>query len=229
VRDKEKQMGINRKQFAQSLASKQGHYTRRIITAWKAAKPEHLEQGLAWYDRAQQAALGMHENLLISAGVIAALSPRTEWTINKQWAQTVISYAQIGRQYPPKVSTKQRLDKAWTIANLVNPTKEEILAILNGPKTQRFFLNIIGDLQAVTIDIWAQRVATGRHSSRPPRGKHYDALERAYRKAANLLGAPPRDVQAAVWVWVRGSEEGRVKSTESSWQSRANGIAEVEL
>lgn len=189
------------------LAAKRGHYVRRILLAWKGARSEDLASGLAWYQRAQDAAKDAHPNGLIGAGVIAALSPRTGWKQNKIWAKRVCEYALNGSEYPPQVSTYQRLDKAWQIANLENPTSEQILAILNGPKTCRFFRNITGDSQAVTIDVWAQRIATGVDSNKPPRGEQYNNLERGYQKAASILGVAPRDVQAAVWCSVRGTAE----------------------
>lgn len=199
---------MTKTQRKKSLTSKRNHYVTRIIAAWRAAKPEHLTQGIAWYDRAQDAARAIHPNVLIGAGVIAALSPRTGWKQNKIWAQRVCDAALNNALYPPSVSTYQRLNKAWTIANLENPTPAEILAILNGPKTQRFFLNITGDTNAVTIDIWAQRIATGIESNKPPKkGAHYDNLELGYQLAAGVLGVAPRDVQAAVWVSVRGTAE----------------------
>jgi hypothetical protein len=198
---------MTKTQRKKSLTSKRNHYVTRILAAWHNATPLHLAQGTAWYDRAQDAARAMHPNVLIGAGVIAALSPRTGWKQNKIWATRVCSAALNNAPYPPSVSTYQRLDKAWKIAQLVNPTSEQILAILNGPKTCRFFRNITGDLHAVTIDIWAQRIATGIDSSKPPRGAHYDALESGYQMAAAVLGVNARDVQAAVWVSVRGTAE----------------------
>jgi hypothetical protein len=97
--------------------------------------------------------------------------------------------------------------KAWAIANLVSPSISQIVTILNGPKISRFFRNIVGDSNAVTVDVWAQRVATGKASNIPPAGLTYTNIELAYQAAALVIGVPARDVQAAVWVWVRGAAE----------------------
>lgn len=143
-----------------SYAAKRAHYVKRIVAAWQAAKPEHLEQGLAWYDRAQETAKMLHPNMLIGAGVIAALSPQTEWSLNVRWARQVcdatLAHSAI---LPWGISNTERRNKAWAIANLIDPTVEQIVTILRGPKVTRFFRNITGDHTAVTVDVWAMRVA----------------------------------------------------------------------
>jgi hypothetical protein len=92
------------------------------------------------------------------------------------------------------------------------------LSVLNGPKVRAFYSNIMGDTDAVTVDTWAVRVATGRT------GKHaewtigtkrrYAAVADAYRRAAVILGVDPRTVQAATWVAARG-----VKPTDAGFHA----------
>jgi hypothetical protein len=194
---------------ARSLAAKRSHYCRRILAAWSDASPEHLRAGIAWYDRARDAAQRIHPNVLVGAGVIAALSPRTAWGQNVKWAERVCNAALAGHSVPPMVSTAERNGKAWAIAHLDNPSPDAILAILRGPKTCRFFRNITGDTHAVTIDVWAAWVATGRVTRvrSDSHGRQYETLEEAYQMAAEQLGVPARDVQAAVWVSARGTAE----------------------
>jgi S-adenosylmethionine:diacylglycerol 3-amino-3-carboxypropyl transferase len=74
---------------------------------------------------------------------------------------------------------------------------------LNGPKTVAFWRNITGDLDAVTVDVWAARAATGDRSRDRVTAKQYQTIAAAYRAAADIVGANPRDVQAAVWVHTR--------------------------
>lgn len=199
-------MTANRKR---SLAVKRHHYARRIVAAWHGARPEYLAAGIAWYDRARDAAQHIHPNVLVGAGVIAALSPRTGWGQNVKWASQVCKAALAGHSVPPMVSTAARNGKAWRIANLPNPSQADILAILNGPKTCRFFRNITGDTSAVTIDVWAAQIATGMviRVRSDAHGRQYETLEEAYQLAGKLLGVTPRDVQAAVWVSARGTSE----------------------
>lgn len=187
---------------------RRGAYIRHITEAYQSANLKHLRAGVYWYERAQDTARCIHPNVLIAAGIIAALSPRTDWKHNVLYAERVARFAQDGQEYPPPCSTFDRLGKAWRIANLENPTAEQILAILRGPKTCCFFKNIIGDSHAVTIDVWSKRVATGgKDDSAPKPGHDYNTLEQAYQVAAQRLGVTPRDLQATVWVWARGSAE----------------------
>jgi len=198
---------MTKAQRTRSLATHRTHYVKRIVKAWHSATTSDLEAGLAWYDRARAHAEVIHPNVLIGAGVIAALSPRCEWSLNKRWAQTICDAAIAGSSCPSGVHTFAMRSKAWKIARLANPTVEQIVTILNGPKITRFFRNIIGDTSAVTIDVWAQRIATGKDSSTPPKGAMYLTLERAYQLAAEQIGVPARDVQAATWVNIRGAAE----------------------
>lgn len=201
-----------------SYAAKRAHYVKRIVAAWQQAKPEHLEQGLAWYDRAQETAKMLHPNMLIGAGVIAALSPQTEWSLNVRWARQVCDAALAHSAILPwGISNTERRNKAWAIANLIDPTVEQIVTILRGPKVTRFFRNITGDHTAVTVDVWAMRVAQGfdENAETTSNGKmavrvvraglEYDTLESAYQIVAERVGTSPRSVQAAVWVSARSS------------------------
>jgi len=157
---------------------------------------------------AKTTARAIHPNVLVGAGVLAALSPRTDWKHNKLYAERVCRYALDGAEYPPPVATYSRLNKAWTIATMDEPTRAKILAVLRGPKTCRFFRNITGDEHAVTIDVWSKRIATGgKDDSAPTPGHDYDSLEQAFQIAASRLGISPRDLQAALWCHVRGASE----------------------
>lgn len=200
---------MGRKVDSQTIARKRTAYCGRILDAWYNASPEHLQAGLAWYDRAMAAASRIHPNPIVGAGVIAALSPRTAWAQNIAWAEQVCKAALQGSSIPPRVSTLARLEKAWAIATMPEPTPARILDVLNGPKTCRFFRNITGDLRAVTIDTWAAYIATGRNIRvrSDSHGRVYETLEEAYQMAGARLGIPPRDVQAAVWVAARGTPE----------------------
>lgn len=204
---------MTRKARKCQLAAHRMHYVRRIVRAWNESSAADLEAGLQWYRRAESWALHIHPNRLIGAGVLAALSPRCEWNINKRWARELCDAALARRAMPAGIHTFAMRRKAWRITQLENPTIEAIVHILHGPKITRFFLNIIGNLDVVTIDVWAQRVATGKDSNRPPVGLQYQNLERAYQAASKILNAPARDIQAATWVHLRGSADVAGNST----------------
>lgn len=182
-------------------SQKLGHMTRRILRAHANATPADLVAGIAWYDRARDAAAAiLPDDPNRAAGVIAALSPRCQWATNVAWAARMIDAAQAGEACPPRVHTTTQRRIAWAIANGADP-----LDVLSGPKVRRFYLNIIGDHNVVTVDVWAARAAEGHSNPAAPRGGRYDAIERAYQNAARVVGMTPRDLQAAVWVHTRGS------------------------
>ncbi len=187
---------------------RRGKYIAAITRAYADVSLKDLRAGIAWYERAQNTAKAIHPNVLIGAGVLAALSPRTDWKHNKLYAERVCTARLNNSEYPPSVSTWNRVDKAWQILQLENPTSAQILVILNGPKTCRFFRNITGDEHAVTIDVWSKRIATdGKDESAPKPGHDYDSLEQAYQIAGTRLGISPCHLQAALWVHARGDAE----------------------
>ena len=206
---------------------------RRIRAQYALCTVQDLADGIAWYDRAAIAALGMAGfDMLRAAGVIAALSPRCAWTTNLSWARAMLAAAIDGSSCPAVHTTTMR-GQAWKIAN-----GHHALSVLGGPKVRSFFANITGDHNAVTVDVWAARVAegwkspqpdavsrvaknrrktgtgsiatTGKYKSDPsPTGKRYAMIANAYRAAALAESATSpisaRDLQAAVWTSVRGS------------------------
>jgi len=66
-----------------------------------------------------------------------------------------------------------------------------------------FYAAIMGDENAVTVDVWAARAAEGERNDVAPKGARIVAIIDAYRTAAAILGVSPRECQAAVWVYTR--------------------------
>lgn len=162
-----------------------------------------MAAGLSWYGRAMDAAAAiLPADPNRAAGVIASLSPRCQWRTNVSWAAAVIDAAERGDTEPPAVHTRAMRALAWRIARGEAP-----LDVLNGPKVRAFYRNIVGDSDAVTVDVWAARAAEGVSDPRGPSGRRYALLAEAYRSAARVLDIPPRDLQAAVWVNVRGAAD----------------------
>ncbi len=188
---------------------------RRICKAYRAATPAHLAAGLGWYAEAWRAAEEiLPANPYLAAGVIAALSPRCQWSTNLRWARAVVAAAMAGQECPA-VSTMSNRAAAWKIAQ-----GAAALDVLNGPKVRAFYSNITGDVTAVTVDVWASRVATGLTGKDAERAiatpKRYALVADAYRRAAVVLGVTPREVQAATWVAARG-----VKPTDAGFHAAA--------
>jgi hypothetical protein len=182
-------------------------YTARILSHYDAASPDDVAAGLAWYGRAESAMRAMARRHGVSrqtaAGVTAALSPQTPWstktgrTPNIDAADRVLSAAREGRPMPA-VNTGDNRRKAWAIANGADPD-----AVLSGPKVTAFYANLTGDPDRPTVDLWAARAA-GVDPERLT-DKRRRELRDAYRIAAESRGVAVRDMQAAVWVAVRGA------------------------
>jgi hypothetical protein len=169
---------------------------RRILATFDRATASDLEAGATWYDEAGELARDLAANagsVEHAAAVIAHLSPRSTWTRNVLAATALI----LKREMPPGVMSDP-LARATDALDSADP-----LATLNGPKTARFARNILGDVEAVTVDVWAARVA-GISERQLASAGVYDLVEHAYRLAARRRGVNPSTMQATTWVVARG-------------------------
>lgn len=169
----------------------------RIGRVFAAATPADIESGARWYDAAGELAseLGASSGhgRERAAAVIAHLSPRTSWTRNIAGAVAMLS-----GELSPVGQIGANVARARGALESSDP-----LATLRGPKTSRFARNILGDREAVTVDVWACRVA-GVDETKLSRKGAYDAVESAYRLAARRAGVDPATMQAVTWVVARG-------------------------
>lgn len=171
---------------------------RRIVAVWRGATAADLAAGLDWYAEAHATAAALAAGTgtvttAEAAGVIAALSPRAQWRVNVAWATRMVNAYATGGDMPA-VSTTNNRATAWAI----------LAGTLDGPrgiKTAAFMRAIMGDVSAVVVDVWAARAAGIGHNFGPA---EYRRIAAAYTEAADRLGVAPRDLQAAVWVAVRG-------------------------
>jgi len=177
--------------------------TRRIVRVFDRATPADVESGSTWYSEAQDLATDLGRTSghgrLVAAAVISHLSPRTTWTRNVTGAITLLTYGEradgiIGANF----------DRARAV---LDDGYDDPADSFGGPKTRRFYLNIIGDTEAVTVDVWAARVA-GVDESLLSRAGVYDAVEEAYRRAARARAVEPSTMQATTWIVARN---GRAK------------------
>ena len=172
-----------------------GHYER--------ATPGQRDDGRQWYPAAQAAALALAAGTDFSrtqcAGVIAALSPRISWSQNLRAAGLMVDAASWDWADAPVVAgLPNNRAKAWRILKGERPDR-----VLGGDKVTSFFANIMGDTDAVTIDVWACRVAGLETTS--VTAKQYAAVRAAYTDAARLAGETPRNMQAITWIAARGA------------------------
>lgn len=168
----------------------------RIVRVFDKATPADIEAGARWYDEAGDLATMWADaagSRARAASVIAHLSPRCHWGRNVLAADALINRGEVlsgimGRE----------ARRAQDALLATDP-----LETFGGPKTYRFALNILGDREAVTIDVWACRVA-GVEEAHLNRKGGYDVLEKAFQAAARRRSVDPSTMQATTWIVERG-------------------------
>ena len=182
-----------------------GHTISRLV---KKLNDSDIINGLSWYPIAREKSLEISEKLgvdfLKTAGVISALSPAVRWEINLKDAENLLFYLVNDLDHIPTVSTYgNNVLKAIKIFES-DGKKETISNILlgkSGFKTKNFFLNIIGEPQAVTIDRHILSALNFKEKSLTK--KRYYNLEKAFQRIANNKNYNPMDLQAAIWVYYK--------------------------
>jgi len=181
-----------------------------IAAKFEAATPEDRESGKLWYPTAREHAViiggGDAEK---GAGILAALSPRTDWDANLQGAYHI---AHTGTAWLAEHDTLkgagQTSDnnaKALRILNGEHPLK-----VLGGHKVRSFYNNILNpdDPSHITIDKHAHDIAVGIPQGTRGSGSlglgaagRYQHFVHAYRIASGELGVEvPNITQATTWV-----------------------------
>jgi hypothetical protein len=170
--------------------------TTRILRVFDRATSADVESGATWYDEARELAFHLGRNsgygLEHAAAAISHLSPRTTWTRNVSGAISLLIY---GEQAEGIIGANFR--RAHDSLDF-----EDVETSFGGPKTLRFFRNIIGDTEAVTVDVWAARVV-GADEAQLARVGVYDAIELAFQRAARRRGVEPTTMQATTWIVAR--------------------------
>jgi len=139
--------------------------------------------------------------LIKVAGIMSALSPNNTFASNVKSLEKFLK-----TKGDCKVATygNQKI-KALAILNSSDEiTVEEIKKILGGLKTQAFFDNIYRpeSSQDVTIDLWMIRHFGIQGSLTPKRYRDASNKIKVLAKQLNLL---PHQVQAKLWVDIRGN------------------------
>jgi len=100
-------------------------YVRNILKTYSEASNIELQAGREWYDRAELLARTLcPNNVCRGAGVIATLSPRQTWDMNKKGAEKIIRAVDNHSSIIPTVAgTYSNIQKAWDIAQGADPVK----------------------------------------------------------------------------------------------------------
>lgn len=175
--------------------------TTNLLSLYDYALPRERIIGLNWYKIAHvmtdNIARYHVKSLSDIAGIIAALSPGVQWSINVSNAIDILNYGNAA-----KVSTyNANKDKAVKIDNGHNP-----LLTLGGNKVLSFYDNIINPLSSdsVAIDRHAVRAATLLDLDTAQKfistDNKYNYVKQAYTIAARALNMLPLQIQAITWL-----------------------------
>lgn len=177
--------------------------TRRILAEYRQADTISIAGGLTWYTVAQEIAenlaAGTPYTIDQTASVLACLSPRTTWEANVAAARAALQAHATGAS-PLSVSYEGFRVNMVRAFRILDGHKWQ-----GGPKTGPFRDAILGDSDAVVVDVWAYRAACRQD---PPRNgikkSERTIIVEAYRQAARIAGIEPRTMQAVVWCSKRG-------------------------
>lgn len=173
-------------------------YATNIRAIYALATDADRAAGAAWYPTAYRmadaiaATTGAPTDRVAAA--IAALSPRNPWRWNVQDAAAFAVAAATGAPMPTATTFRSNAVRAWQFLTGATDWRSSAL------KVRSFVANICGDPNAVTVDVWAVRVATNGAESEVRTDAHYRAIAGAYQAVAAELGIAPRDLQAITWL-----------------------------
>ena len=180
--------------------------TKRLLKLYRQADEVALIDGRGWYHAAHAECVDLAERVGLSletvVAVVASLSPGLRWQRNVSAAERCIA------RYFGDVSAADAFRLRMVGTHYGRPIRAAYQCLRDGseptgPKVLRFYRNILGDENEITLDRWALRAAIGREVPSGPVERR--AVWAAYENAARIAGETPRGFQAVVWCVARGS------------------------
>ena len=191
--------------------------SKNILSVYNLATVADTQAGQTWYARALTFADNLGEvyniNYATIVAIIASLSPRNKWERNLQDAEKMVKVYANGGTYEDLINLKVctftpgKVKAARILTDKVTD-RDELRAILKGPKLIEFFNCILGNESDVCIDGHAYSIWLGERvtlADVPAIGvKLRRKIKADYQLAAQILGVEPHVVQAITWVtWKR--------------------------
>lgn len=183
------------------------HYTQNIIGMYADSPQELKAKGACWY---QNANISIRDKSIQSghskwnlACTLALLSPIISWEQANRGLNLYLKAKENKKGRPVVAGTNRNRQRAWVALTHPDPRQ-----ILSGNKVTAFAYNLFDptDHTYVTIDRWAWRVATGKHSVICPKltSRQYQQFAVAYHQAARYFpGVSPLQVQATTWLYIK--------------------------
>jgi hypothetical protein len=173
--------------------------SKNLDNCFNNATTEHIENGLLWYDQANEFCEEQSRKYNVStftvASIVSALSPRNKWKTNLKDTLTVLN-AVNDNLHPldVKVSTfHTNKFKAFALA------KGSIYITNESRKTYSFVCNVGNlDPNRVTVDVWHLRACFNKTCGSI--GKlAYDQIEKLTISKAKKVGLKGYQYQAIIW------------------------------
>lgn len=147
---------------------------------------------LNWYantTRMLRDVFGNDVNLV--TGLLAACSPQVQLKTSWDWAMQI--YKQFRQGKHPDLRMLMRCHR-------LNVKRVLAGEPLQGRKVQNFYQALLGDNDAVVLDMWMLRLCKyyPRHNHNPQGGR-YDRLAKCFASVARYNGYNPAEFQALLW------------------------------
>lgn len=172
-----------------------------VERALNKATDDHMSEGSSWYATANAEAVRLSEQSGYTVEQVAAaishLSPRLHWVRNLEAAESLVLTGDA------RAVMSRGLAKAKEALKSDNPVETFSPGAL---KTTAFYHNIVGDLDQVTVDVWASRLVNVDEKTLGRVGM-YQAVSHSYRLAAKSFDLKPAEAQAIGWTIVRGRSD----------------------
>jgi hypothetical protein len=178
-------------------------YKRNLYKAFTRATPADIREGLAWYPTAVAGCLVWSKAFELPAEtiacMIAAVSPRCDWTSNLRIVFELLS----GQSIVTHGALPLNVRKARAIHQAKAVTVDNYYKL--APKVRAFAKNLQGQSWHVTIDRHAAQCAMNDATfTGGVTPAAYLVFADCYREVAYTLGYRPCDFQAILWcAWKR--------------------------
>lgn len=182
---------------------------KNLESIYKHVTESDYQAGITWYNRAQEIVKYLADKYnrpdYIISGIIAALSPGTDWHQNLIDAINVLKQG----RYANVTTYGQNKVKALRILEMTSESDvyQALLHKSTINKTSQFFLNIQHPEQSgpVTIDRHAIRACYDEilESSVILTAKRYREAAKAYQALAKRHSILPHQLQAVIWIAFR--------------------------
>lgn len=178
-------------------------YTQNVLSVYNFAVTQGY-QNTAWYDtaRVELAEIAESFDMVLSdvCWITATLSPHLSWELNKQ---SLIAFLCSWYGLPCEFSNSAYGKNTHKCTRYM---LGEIDGLPSGPKVSAFYLNLMGDYSALTIDRHAMRIAlfgmwriTEETGEISPSVNEHRLITKAYENVSRMLGITAVELQAITW------------------------------